>query len=281
MTRPVRTRLGVVVTAVLLAALAGWGPAGAQGGGARAVGDASEPEVKTDAAGPADAPAADELLRGMDELYQSDGMKARVEVTVTSPERTRTMRMRFWGKGEDKALIVVDAPPRDAGTATLKVDNNLWNYLPKISRTIRVPPSLMMGSWMGTDLTNDDIVRESSYEEDYDSRLVGRSEDPAGWKVRLDARPDAVGLWNSVEMVFDYDTELPLVARFFDRKDRLSRTMRFSEVREMDGRLIPTVMTIVPEREEGHSTELRYLDVDFDVELPEDMFSLSRLERMQ
>jgi hypothetical protein len=139
----------------------------------------------------------------------------------------------------------------------------------------------MMGSWMGTDLTNDDIVRESSYEEDYDSSLTGRSEDPAGWEVRLDARPDAVGLWSRIEMVFDYDTELPLVARFYDRKDRLSRTMHFSEAREMDGRLIPTVMTIVPEREEGHSTELRYLDVDFDVELPDDMFSLSRLERMQ
>ena len=84
---------------------------------------------------------------------------------------------------------------RDAGTATLKVDNNLWNYLPKIARTIRVPTSMMMGSWMGTDLTNDDLVRESSYEEDYISELVGPSADPPGWLVRLQARPDLVGLW--------------------------------------------------------------------------------------
>jgi outer membrane lipoprotein-sorting protein len=228
-----------------------------------------------------ETPTADSLLRGMDDMYESSGTMAEVEVIVTTPERTRTLRLRLWAEGEDKALIVVDAPPRDAGTATLKVDSNLWNYLPKISRTIRVPPSLMMGSWMGTDLTNDDLVRESSYEEDYNSRLVAPSEEPPGWEVALEARPDAVGLWNRVEMVFDFENRLPVVARFYDRKDRLSRTMRFSDVRVMDGRLIPSVMTILPEREGGHSTELRYLDVDFDVSFPDDMFSLSRLERMK
>jgi outer membrane lipoprotein-sorting protein len=269
-----------VALVLLVFALSVCGPAAAQEE-PRAAGGTADSEAGLEAAKDLRAPDADELLRGMDELYESGGTKARVEVTVTSPDRTRSMRMRFWGEGEDRALIVIDAPPRDAGTATLKVDNNLWNYLPKISRTIRVPPSLMMGSWMGTDLTNDDLVRESSYEEDYDSTLTGRSEDPAGWAVRLEAKPDAVGLWNRVDMVFDYETHLPLVARFYDRKDRLSRTMRFSEVRSMDGRMIPTVMSIVPEREEGHSTELRYIDVDFDVEFPDDMFSLSRLERTQ
>ncbi len=234
----------------------------------------------TDAgASDADAPDVDRLLRSYDDLYDSSGTIARVEISIITPKKTRTLRLRLWGKGEDKALIVIDAPPRDAGTATLKVDRNLWNYLPKISRTIRVPPSMMMGSWMGSDLTNDDLVRDSSYEDDYESEVVGRSEDPPGWKVRMKARPDAVGLWNSVEMVFAYDDWLPVMAQFFDRKDRLSRTMRFEDVKVLGGRRIPTLISIVPEREEGRRTEFRYLDVEFDVELSDDMFSLSRLER--
>ena len=238
--------------------------------------DVGAPDTAAPTAG---APDVDSLLRGYDDLYDSSGTIARVEISIITPKKTRVLRLRLWGKGEDKALIVIDAPPRDAGTATLKVDKNLWNYLPKISRTIRVPPSMMMGSWMGSDLTNDDIVRDSSYEDDYESEVVGRSEDPPGWKVRMNARPDAVGLWNSVEMVFAYDDWLPVMAQFFDRKDRLSRTMRFGDVKVLGGRRIPTLISIVPEREEGRRTEFRYLDVEFDVELSDDMFSLSRLER--
>lgn len=269
-TRPPGIALGVAV--VLALALCAVG-AGAREDADRQVAKAFRPTTD------ADPPDVDRLLRSYDDLYDSSGTKARVEISIVTPKKTRTLQLRYWGKGDDKALMVIDAPPRDAGTATLKVDRNLWNYLPKISRTIRVPPSMMMGSWMGSDLTNDDIVRDSSYQDDYESELVGRSDDPPGWKVRMKARPDAVGLWNSVEMVFAYDDGLPVMAQFFDRKDRLSRTMRFGEVKVLGGRRVPTFFTIVPEREEGRRTEFRYLDVEFNVELSDDMFSLSRLER--
>lgn len=227
----------------------------------------------------ADTPDVKHLLRRFDEMYQSPGTFAEMEVEIVTLRKTRTMRVRAWSKGEDTALLVIDAPPRDAGTATLRVGNNLWNYLPKISRTIRVPPSMMMGSWMGSDLTNDDLVRESSYEKDYASEFAGSSTDPSGWRVRLDARPDVVGLWNTVEIVFSRDNELPVQVQYFDRKGRLSRTMRLEEVKEFGRRLVPTVITIVPEREEGRRTQLRYLHVEFDVELDDGMFSLSHLER--
>lgn len=274
-TRSPGVTLGVAVMLALALCAVG---AGAREDAERQVATAIRPT--TDAEAPdVDAPDVDRLLRSYDDLYDSTGTIARVEISIITPKKTRTLRLRLWGKGEDKALIVIDAPPRDAGTATLKVDKNLWNYLPKISRTIRVPPSMMMGSWMGSDLTNDDLVRDSSYEDDYESEVVGRSEDSPGWKVRMNARPDAVGLWNSVEMVFAHDDWLPVMAQFFDRKDRLSRTMRFEDVKVLGGRRIPTLISIVPEREEGRRTEFRYLDVEFDVELSDDMFSLSRLER--
>jgi outer membrane lipoprotein-sorting protein len=226
-----------------------------------------------------DAPDVKRLLRKFDEMFESSGTFTKMEIEIVTPRKTRTMSLRAWSKGEDKALIVIDAPARDAGMATLRVGKNLWNYLPKISRTIRVPPSMMMGSWMGSDFTNDDLVRESSYEEDYTSRLEGPSTDPPGWKVRLDARPDVVGLWNRVEVVFSRDTEVPVQVQYFDRKDRLSRTMHLSEVKRFGRRLVPTVMTVVPEREEGRLTRLRYEHLEFDLDLDESMFSLSQLER--
>lgn len=225
------------------------------------------------------APDISSLLKQFDEMYESRGSTAQMEIKIVKPGKTRTMRMRAWGKGRDNELIVIEAPSRDAGTATLKVGNNLWNYLPKIARTIRVPPSMMMGSWMGSDFTNDDLVRRVSYEEDYTNELIPSDEDVDGWKIQLIAKPDIPGLWNRVEVVFSVENRLPLQVQYFDRKDRLARTMVFSEVKRIDGRLIPTVVRIVPEREEGHYTEMRYMNIDFNANVDDSMFSLSRLER--
>lgn len=225
-------------------------------------------------------PDVDELLHRFDDLYDSSGSFAEMEIDIIKPSKKRTLRLRAWSKGEDKSLLIIDSPARDAGTATLKVDRNLWNYLPKISRTIRIPPSMMMGSWMGSDLTNDDLVRESSYEDDYDSEYGGISDDPAGWRVNLIARPDAVGLWERVEMVFSMETGLPVEAKYYDRKGRHSRTMVFHDVRILGGRLVPAAMTIFPEGEEGKRTEMRYLKAEFDLDLSDSMFSLSELEKV-
>ena len=226
-----------------------------------------------------DAPTAESLLKRFDEMYQSTGTSARIEIEITRPNKTRTMRMRTWSEGEDKALVIVDAPARDAGTATLKVGRNLWNYLPKISRTIRVPPALMMGSWMGSDLTNDDLVRESSYAEDYSATLVGPSEDPPGWLVEIKAKPGVPGLWEKVELVFSRAEQLPVLSRYYDRKGRLGRTMWMQGIEKVGDRFIATRIIIEPEREEGRRTVLTYLHVEFDVELDESLFSLGQLER--
>lgn len=223
----------------------------------------------------------DAVVKHFDDLYRSDSSIAVIESTVTRPRRTRAMTMKVWTKGRDKALVLIEQPVREAGAATLKVDNNLWNYLPRIKRTIRIPPSMMLASWMGTDFTNDDLVRRSSFVDDFDYRVSGRSVDPAGWLVRFDAKPGLVGLWSRIELVLSEDGAIPLKAQYFDRKNRLARTMRWAEVREFDGRRLPVHMTLVPEDEPGNRTEMRYLTIQFDVNVPESTFSLSNLEQQR
>jgi outer membrane lipoprotein-sorting protein len=223
-------------------------------------------------------PSVEDVTTRIDALFRSTGTTARMEVTIVTPSTTRTMRMRMWSRGEDRSLIVIESPARDEGTATLRRDRSLWNYLPRIARTMRVPPSMMSSSWMGSDLTNDDLTQGSTFREDYDGVVVGPSDSPAGWLVRFDAHEDVVGLWLRVEYVVDADGTLPLEARFYDRRLELARTMRFEDVAEMDGRTIPTRMVIVPADEEGRRTEMRYLSADFDADVPESTFSLSELE---
>ena len=170
---------------------------------------------------------------------------------------------------------------REEGVATLMVDKNLWNYFPRISRTIRIPPSMMQSAWMGTDFTNDDLVRETSFKEDYTYEVVKRTQDPNGWLVRFTAKPDTVGLWDRFDLIVTPDARLPVEAKYYDRRDRLARTLYWDQVKTFDGRLIPAHMTLIPQDKDkqGDKTEMTYLDIDFSTNVPESMFSLSELER--
>ena len=223
-------------------------------------------------------PDVEALLARLDELYRSTSSIARMEILVTTPRSTRSMRLKAWTRGEDEALIVIEAPPREEGTATLRVGPNLWNYLPRIARTIRVPPSMMLGSWMGTDFTNDDLVKESSLRKDFEGRIERRSEAPQGWWLRLDVKSGIVGRWARIDLLVA-DDGLPVEERHYDRKGRLARVLAFDEVKLLGGRRLPAHMTLTPTDVPGQRTEMRYLEAQFDVAIPEDTFSLSRLER--
>ena len=240
----------------------------------------------------------DAVVDYFENLYRSDSSISVAKLTIKRPRNTRSLTMKAWTRGEEKALVVIQSPPREEGVATLRVGDNLWNYFPRIRRTIRIPPSMMQSAWMGSDFTNDDLVRETSYDEDYNYELVGQTEDPAGWLIRFTAKPDVVGLWNSIELIVSRNGKIPLEARYYDRKDRLARTMLWSDVKEFDGRFIPARLTLLPKdkneewreehpekaakMEEGeypYKTVMIYEDIDFDVNVPESTFSLSRLER--
>jgi outer membrane lipoprotein-sorting protein len=229
-------------------------------------------------AGSQQPPDVEAVLERLDDLYRSTSSIARLEILVTSPRTTRSLRVRAWTRGEDEALVVIEAPPREEGIATLRVGENLWNYLPRIARTIRVPPSMMLGSWMGTDFTTDDLVKESSLRKDFASRLGTRSSSPPGWWILLDVKPGVVGRWSRIELLVS-DDGLPIEERHFDRRGRRARTMTFDEIKVLGGRRLPTHITLVPTDTEGQRTELRYLELQFDVTLPGDTFSLARLER--
>ncbi len=228
-------------------------------------------------------PDIDAILDHYNNLYRSRSSTSRATLKIVKPRRTRTLRMRMWTEGEEKALIVVEAPAKYRGQASLKVDDNLWSYDPRIDLTIRIPPSMMLGSWMGSDFTNDDLVRESSYVDDYVAKLVGPSKapDPEGWLIDMRAREGVVGLWERMEFVVSKDGTIPLVSRYYDRKGRLSRVMEFSDVRDFGGRLVPACMTLTPvdKKKKGHTTIFTYEKIEFDAKIPAGKFEESELRR--
>lgn len=236
------------------------------------------------AAAPGEAQAAQEaqrLSRKLDELFRSKSSRGKMAMTVTTPQFERRLELQSLSRGLEDTLVVILSPQKERGTATLKRGREMWNYLPKVAKTIRVPPSMMMGSWMGSDVTNDDMVRGSSWEADYSVAFARDRETPALLCLQYVPKPGAAVTWSRIVGCFDRATELPKVMEYYDEKGRKARSMLYSEVRNLGGRTLPTQWRIephLPDRQ-GHSTVVTLLDMAWDVPVTDEDFSQAALRR--
>lgn len=225
-------------------------------------------------------PTLDELLNATDDVARGEQSVATIEMYVKTASYERTMKMRAWARGTDRTLVRILEPAKDAGVCTLKVDDNIWNYLPKVDRTMKVPAGMMSGSWMGSHFTNDDLVKESRMSEDFTGKIVKRPADgpEALYVIELVPRPDAPVVWGKVVVRIRPD-KLPVDIAYFDEKGRLARTMRFGDVRDFDGRKVPATMTLEPADKPGELTRITYVDLDFDAAIPDSTFTLQALRQ--
>lgn len=243
---------------------------------------AAEPAPPTPSPAPAPAQAeAQRLSRKLDELYRAKSSRGKMSMSIKTPNYERTLEMEVLSRGMDDTLVRLLSPAKERGTATLKRGNEMWNYLPKIAKTIRVPPSMMMGSWMGSDLTNDDLVRASSWERDYDVKFAPEAEDASQRCLAYIPRPNAAVTWRRVVACFERTRELPLKVEYYDEKGRKARTMRYSDVRNLGGRSLPTTTTIEPHLDDkrGNVTVMKVLEMAFEVPVSDDDFSQTALRR--
>lgn len=220
------------------------------------------------------------LLNATDDFARGNSSHAVLEMSVKTARYERTLRLEALSEGEDKSLIRIMAPAKDAGIATLMRDENIWNYLPKVNRTMKVPGAMMGGRWMGSHFTNDDLVKSSRLSDDFDGKITARPGEGGSdaYTLELVPRPEAPVVWGKLEVVVSASL-LPQTIRYFDEDGTLIRTMSFSDVKNMDGRQMPTVMTLTPMNKEGEFTRITYLEMDFDIEVNERTFSLQALKR--
>jgi hypothetical protein len=204
-----------------------------------------------------------------------------MEMTVATRRWRRDMTLALWSEGTEKVLVKVLEPRKEAGTATLKVGSDIWNYLPKIDRTIRIPTSMMMAAWMGSHFTNDDLVKESRLIRDYEIQLSfeGPRNGVAVYEFTLMPLPQAPVVWGKIVMEVRKADLMPTWARYYAEDGELKRSMTFSDYRVMGGRLVPSVMRMVPEDKPEEYTEIRYTELQFDIQLPGDTFSLAALRK--
>lgn len=219
----------------------------------------------------------DQLMAAMDDLYQGQSNRATMTMHIETEHFNRSLTVQSWSKGKDHALMKILAPIKEKGTTTLKAGNEMWNYLPKINRVIKVPSSMMGAGWMGSHFTNDDLLKENRYSDDYDCHISQRAATTT--TIACTPHADAALVWGRVDIRLQQDSQLPEQVIYFDEDLNPTRSMTFSKVATMGGRLLPTQLEVTVAEKPGERTLVIYDSIEFNVAIDDSMFTIMALKR--
>jgi len=225
---------------------------------------------------------AKEIVRRADEKMRGNTLQSEMIIRTVRPTWTREMTVKAWTKGTQYSMILIKSPQKDEGIAFLKRQKEVWNWMPVLERTIKLPPSMMSQSWMGTDFSNDDLVKESSVLEDYDHSILGDTliGDRSCYRIQMLPKPEAAVVWGKLIVCIDKKDYLELNTLFYDEDGELINIMNGYDIKMMDNRLIPTRMEMIPVDKKNQKTELIYKQVLYNRPIDNSFFSIEKMKNL-
>jgi len=227
---------------------------------------------------------ATDIIKKADEKMRGKTNTSKMKMEIIRPTWKRSISMKSWGRGLDYSMTYITAPAKEKGQVFMKRKTEMWNWVPSIGRMIKIPSSMMSQGWMGSDYTNDDILKESSIVYDYTHKIVGEEkvEGFDTYKIEMIPKEDAAVIWGKIYKWITKDGEyLQIKSEYYDEDGELVKSDHGYDFKKMDGRLIPSRIEIIPADEEGKKTVLYIEDIKFDVNLPETFFSQQQMKRVR
>ncbi|KVT55533.1 outer membrane lipoprotein-sorting protein [Burkholderia ubonensis] len=229
----------------------------------------------------ADEPDGRALVERVDTLLWGKSLQGEFDMTITTPRWQRTLSLRAWMERPKRSFIRILAPAKEAGIGSLRIGAEMWNYLPTIERTIKIPPSMMLQPWMGSDFTNDDLVKQSSAVDDYTHRIL-RTETVGGataYVVESRPKPDAAVVWGKILYWIRQADDIPLKQEYYNERNELVRVLTFSDVGPMGGHVIPTKWEMRPADDRGHATVIVMKTAKYDQPIDTEIFTQRNLQK--
>ena len=229
------------------------------------------------------AQTAQEIIQRADEKYRGKSSYSEMTIDIVRPKWSKQMKIKGWSKGTKFSVSIVTSPAKEKGTVFLMRDKEVWNYMPTIDRTIKFPPSMMLQNWMGTDLTNDDLVKQSSILEDYTHKITGEEvkEGYTCWVIELTPKEDAPVVWGKVLIWVDQSEYMMLQSDYYDEDDFLVNQMIGSDIKEFSGKKLPSKLRVIPVENKGQETILTYIELKFDLKIPDQYFTTNYMKRIR
>jgi len=226
---------------------------------------------------------ARDIVMKMDKNMRGDYVTQEMTMTIVRPTWERSISLKSWGRGTEYSMIYITAPAKEKGQVFLKREKEMWNWVPSIDRMIKLPPSMMTQSWMGSDFTNDDLIRESSVVLDYEHTIVGEEKllNRMCYKIQMIPKPEAAVVWGKIFMWVSKEDYLQLKIEFYDEDEQLVNTQILSDIKTLGGRTIPCHFEMIPADEEGKKTMIDISSSDFKTDVPESFFSQQNMKRIR
>jgi outer membrane lipoprotein-sorting protein len=226
---------------------------------------------------------ATEIVKKADDLMRGSSSYSEMEMEIVRPSWSRTLKFKAWAKGDDYSLLYVTYPAREAGQVFLKRKREMWNFVPSIDRMIKIPPSMMMQSWMGSDLTNDDLVNGASIVADYDHSVLReeRLSDRECYVIELVPHEDAPVVWGKILSWISKKDYITLRNEYYDEADILVNEEILDEIKNVGDRTIPTRFTMIPSDKKGQKTTMKFVSINFETQIEESFFSIQNMKRLR
>ncbi|MHA2615710.1 MAG: outer membrane lipoprotein-sorting protein [bacterium JZ-2024 1] len=222
---------------------------------------------------------AKEIVQRSEEILRSDSHHGKAVLTVVDPNWKRVLELEFWERARTDRLIRILSPPGRKGEGTLRIGKNVWQYIPQWEKAIRIPPSSLGESWLGSDFTYQDLTFSDDWLKEYQQKLIQTREGEVPlYEIALEAKPEAPVQWLRIHLFIRAEDFLPQKYEYYDEKGKVVRIMEFSDMRFMGGRKIPIRWKLRKAGAERY-TELLIKEIRFDLPLSKEIFSLSFLER--
>ena len=231
---------------------------------------------------PACALDADSIVKAGFDYWRGKASIATVQMLIHREDWQRTMTIKAWTRGQKESLFYITAPPKDYGNGTLKKGREMWLFNPKVNRVIKVPPSMMSQSWMGSDFSNNDLAKSDSLLLDYDHSLIGTEMDEGKkvYVIKSIPKPNAPVVWGMQRLKIRED-QIWLSEEFFDEDLKPVKIMTAMQIQTLGGKLFPKVWRMRNIAEENRYTQLSYESLEFKSSLPDRLFTLSNLKQLR
>jgi len=223
------------------------------------------------------ADEARDIMKKLDENMRGKNIYMKMDMSITSRGHTRKMKMQMWAEGNNKSFVKTLYPPKDKGITFLNLDNQMWQYVPKIERVIKIPPSMMLQHWMGSDITNDDMVKQSSIVDDYTPKILKK--EGAIVTIELIPTEDAAVVWGKIISQINTTNYTNIKDIFYDEDGDEVRIFTYEKVKQFGKYYTPTYWKIQPVDKKGSFTEIIIKDVKYDSDISQQYFKKSALKR--
>jgi len=218
---------------------------------------------------------ANEILNEVDANLTPSSFEAYRKLINEEPDGSKKEFIFYTvKKGRDKMAMLYLAPASDRGRATLRLGDNMWLYIPRVGKPVRITS---MQSVVGGVFNNADIMR-LDYSVEYEATLL--EETGTGYVLDLKARSKSVA-YDRLKMWVDKAPIIVARVECYAASGTFIKTLEFKKVEDFGGGIKrPAVVETTSPLFKGYRSVMIYSGMKLR-EFPDEVFTLGYMSRLK